>query len=428
MEINFKPQPKQHIAFQYLERKDIDTVIYGGSLASGKSWLGCAWLIINCLRYSGSRWFMGRSRLSTLRKSTILTMNSLLKDWGVICSFNNQEFVYKFPNGSEIYCLDFFDYPSDEFNRFSGQEYCGGLLDEGNEVSIKGFNMIKSRLRFKLDHFGITGKILITTNPCPGFIYELVKNPPEGTIFVKATIQDNQFISESYKKSLKNLPIELYNRLVLGNWSFDDDYSLFEYEKLVNSYYNEFFENKDKECYITVDPADTGKDRTVIIVWVGMNAIQKVILEKKEAPEIVTKVKELMSLYKVKITNVIIDSSGVGSGVSGYLHGSVKYYANGSPMNGEKFPNLKAQLYYKFSEKINNMEVNFNWPIDDKEVQEYLVIKKKFNGDIAGIISKNEIIRILGRSNDISDACYLRAYFIFKPHHQIGWSKINTSN
>jgi phage terminase large subunit len=428
VEINFRPQTKQHLAFQQLESPDIDTVIYGGSLGSGKSWLGCAWLIINSLRYKGSRWFMGRSRLSTLRKSTILTMNSLIHEWGLdnLVTFNNQQFVYTFSNGSEIHCLDFFTYPSDtEFTRFGGQEYTGGLIDEGAEVSKKAITIIKTRIRYKLDEFKITGKLLVTTNPCPGFLHEWIKTPPEGTIFVKALTSDNKFLSSSYVKSLESLDPELKNRLLLGNWTFDDDFSLFEYEKMVQTWYNEFFDNTSDENYITCDPADTGQDRTVIILWRGWNAVQKHIMKGKEAPEIVDKIKELMFTYKVKISNVIVDSSGVGSGIAGYLHGCVKYYGNGSPLNNEKYPNIKAQLYYKFAYKVNNLECNFNWQFDDKELQEFMVIKKVFKNDITGITTKDEIKRQLGRSNDISDALYLRAFWEFKKTSQMGWSSIN---
>lgn len=370
--------------------------------------------------------FMGRSRLSTLRRSTILTMNSLIDSWGLsnMVSFNNQNFVYTFSNGSEIYCLDFFEYPSDtEYIRFSGTEFSAGLIDEGAEISQKAITIIKTRMRYKLDEFGITGKLLITTNPCPGHLHELIKNPPNGTVYVPATIKDNKYVSESYVKSLDNLEPELRNRLLLGNWSFDDDFSLFEYEKLVQIYYNEFFTNVSDDTYITVDPADTGKDRTVIILWKGWNAVQKHILIKSESPQIVEKIKEIMNTYKCRISNVIIDSSGVGSGVAGYLHGCVKYYANSSCFNGEKFPNMKAQLYYKFAEKVNNLSVNFNWKLDDKELQEYLVVKKVFKGDIAGITPKDEIKRKLSFSNDISDATYLRAYFEFKKQASMSWSK-----
>ena len=427
LEIDFRPQPRQHIAFQYLEQKDIDTVVYGGSLGSGKSWLGAAWLIINCLRYKGSRWFVGRSRLTVLRKSTILTINNLIHEWKLdsLVTFNNQQFIYEFSNGSQIFCIDFFHYPSDpEFVRFGGQEYCGGLIDEGAEISEKAITIIRTRIRYKLNEFDITGKILITTNPCPGFLYEWIKNPPLGTVFVKALTSDNKFLPESYLKTLENLSPELKNRLLLGNWSFDDDFSLFEYEKITQIYYNEYFNNNSDEGFITVDPADTGHDRTVIVLWKGWNATQKHILIKKEAPEIVSKIRELMGTYRIPIKNVIVDSSGVGSGISGYLHGCVKYYANSSPISGEKFPNIKSQLYYKFAEKVNNLECNFNWGMDDKELQEFLVIKKVFKGDISGITSKDEIKRQLGRSNDISDALYLRSYFEFKKQAVMGWTKM----
>jgi hypothetical protein len=78
LEIEFKPFKQQHIAWKYLEDKTTQHVLYGGSISGGKTYFACMWLIINCIRYPGTRWMMARSRLSTLRRTTLATFMHLV--------------------------------------------------------------------------------------------------------------------------------------------------------------------------------------------------------------------------------------------------------------------------------------------------------------------------------------------------------------
>ena len=68
--INFKPTIKQIEAFDYLTDKTTTEILYGGGAGGGKSYLGCCWLIISCMQYSGTRWLMGRAVLKSLKEST----------------------------------------------------------------------------------------------------------------------------------------------------------------------------------------------------------------------------------------------------------------------------------------------------------------------------------------------------------------------
>ena len=51
MEITLIPNKKQFEALEYLNDDKTSEILYGGSAAGGKSYIGCAWIIINCLRY-----------------------------------------------------------------------------------------------------------------------------------------------------------------------------------------------------------------------------------------------------------------------------------------------------------------------------------------------------------------------------------------
>ena len=71
MELNIdtKFTKKQEQAIAYLFDKQTTEVLFGGAAGGGKSWVGCAFLILMCLKYSKTRYLMGRSKLDSLKKN-----------------------------------------------------------------------------------------------------------------------------------------------------------------------------------------------------------------------------------------------------------------------------------------------------------------------------------------------------------------------
>lgn len=431
--ITFSPTIKQHETFQYLQDDRTHSVLFGGGVGGGKSYLIASYLIISCFRYPGSRHLLGRSRLSVLRRTTVKTIQDLILKWGLLdyVQFNSQTNTYTFTNGSEILLMDLFPYPADsDFDRLGSLEISSVCIDELSEISYKAFEVLKTRIRYKLDDFHIIPKILCCSNPTRSWVQNyFIKTPSPDTKFVQCLASDNPHLPQSYISSLQGLNISLKERLLYGNWDYmDSDFELFQYEPLLNTFYNEGFKNTSEETFLTVDVGDVGSDKSFIGVWKGWNCIQKVILEKTETSGVVNKCKELIGTYKIRITNVIVDSVGVGAGVASYLKGCIRYYGNGACLNGEKFTNIKSQLMYKYAEKVNNYEVNYNFEYDDKMIQEHLAYCKTIKEDKFGITPKEQVKQKLGRSPDSIDSLYLRAYFEYKKPVVLGWSKINTSN
>jgi len=141
--------PKQENAVYYLKDEETNELIYGGAAGGGKSALGCLWLIENCQKYPGSRWLMGRSKLKTLRETTLKTFFELATRLNITdqYTYNASDYTIKWDNGSEIVLKDLFFYPSDpNFDSLGSLEITGAFIDECNQLVYKAWQIVKSRI------------------------------------------------------------------------------------------------------------------------------------------------------------------------------------------------------------------------------------------------------------------------------------------
>jgi len=116
---------KQENAVYYLKDNVTKELVYGGAAGGGKSALEVLKLIENCQLYPGSRWLLGRSKLKTLKETTLNTFFQLAKDLKLLNQFNynSQSNIITWNNGSEIFLKDLFLYPSDpEFDSLGSLE------------------------------------------------------------------------------------------------------------------------------------------------------------------------------------------------------------------------------------------------------------------------------------------------------------------
>ena len=51
LNINFEFTKTQAQAISYLLDKNTTEVLFGGAAGGGKSWVGCAWLLLQCMKY-----------------------------------------------------------------------------------------------------------------------------------------------------------------------------------------------------------------------------------------------------------------------------------------------------------------------------------------------------------------------------------------
>lgn len=437
METTFKPSKKQYEAWEYLT-DDITTELgYGGGASGGKSYLGCVWITTMCLAYPDTAWLIGRKELTNLKRTTIITLFKVFKDFGLnttMYQYNQQNNIITFSNGSQIFFLDLGYKPSDPlFTRLGGLELTGAFVDEANEIPIEAINILKTRLGRRGT---LKPKILETFNPDKGHVYSRYYRPhKEGKLpphrkFIPALATDNPYTTEEYLDQLRNSDKITKERLLFGNFEYDDDPSI-----LVNTdAFEDLFTNtvNRKEKFLSIDVARYGKDKTAIGLWNGYELSKVYIYEKYGIDQLSDIIKTLASQEQIPYSHIIIDEDGIGGGLVDNLRGVKGFMGNSIPFEiwdtrqfkfiPANFQNLKAQCYFTLTDMINNHKLS----VKDETIKELLredlsAIRQK-NQDSDGklaIISKDDMKDIIGRSPDISDMMMMRMYFEFKKPNEM---------
>lgn len=430
MDINIELNYKQTEAWKYLEDKQTRLCLYGGSVASGKSFLGTLWLINNCIKYPGSRWVMGRAVLKRLQETTLTTFFEVAAKMNLSNYYEYKEKagVIKWKNGSEILLKDLAYAPSDpNFDSLGSLEVCGAFCDEVAEISYKAIQVLSTRLRYKLKQFGIIGKILATCNPSKNWSYTEVYKPwkedklPDHIRFIQALPSDNPHLDASYLESLQQLPTAIKQRLLYGLWEWGEEDVLFDPEDFPKVFHKEVTLDGDN-MFITVDVARLGNDSTVVTIWSGLNCFEIHQYEKQTLNITLDKVRALRDKYNVPSKNIIIDATGIGAGIVDGL-GATEFIAGGkSPSGG--YSNIKTEAYFKLSEmfKEHRIQIVSKDPeLTTKLMQELevLKIKDKVEGKLY-MTSKDEVKKMIGRSPDFADAISMRMLPEIKPKSQFG--------
>jgi hypothetical protein len=413
---------KQRLAWEALHDKETNEVLYGGGAGGGKSFIGCLWLLVMCQQYPKTRWLMGRAVLKALKESTLKTFIDLVSslNWQNQVHINQLDGNIRFQNGSEIILKDLFAYPSDpNYDSLGSTEYTGAFIDEASQVSEKAKNIVMSRIRYRLDEYGLIPKMLICSNPAKNWMYSQFYKPslerklPKDRKFIQSLVGDNPHISPHYIALLQKLDPLSKERLLLGNWEYDDDLGkLFKYENILNIFTNSFV--KGGEHYLVCDAARKGSDKCVIYYWDGLRVEKCITYDVSLTTTIEATLLEWAERFSVPRSNIIIDEDGVGGGIVDHLPGCYGFVNNASPIGKENFANLKSQCYFKAAELVEKNLIFF--AVDDMDIQAKLIedleqITQKNpdkDDNKLAIISKDVIKQKIGRSTDYSDAFAMR--------------------
>ena len=434
-----RPEYKQHLAYEKLRDKTTRYVLFGGGAGGGKSWLGAEWLITNCYLYPGTKWFMGREKLTTLMGSSFATFRKVCthhkipkNDW----SLNGKYNYIQFKNGSRIDLIDLKLNPSDpQFQDLGSREYTGGWIEEAGEVHFAAFDMLKSRVgRWKNKEYGLfPAKILLTCNPEQNWLYRVFYKPfkngslPKEYAFIQSLYNDNSHTRDEYENQLKEISDRiLRSRLMSGDWEYmPGDNALLEFDAITDLFTN--VAEKSDIKYISADVARYGSDKTVIGVWKGFDLFEVIHKTRRGLDQTVMDIKELAIKHQVPYSRIVADDDGVGGGVVDFMRGIKGFVDNSSPIKTveedrlklptQNYRNLRSQCAFLAAGKINTRAIaitaNIGEEVKELITEELMQLKRKISSDETklSLISKDEIKEALGRSPDFADMIMMRMYF-----------------
>lgn len=408
-----------------------EDIVYGGGKGGGKSYLGVSLIFGDALMYPNTFYFIARKKLNDLRKFTTPSIYEVFGHWGLdtikYLKWNGMDSFFQLPNKSRVYLVEGKYLPSDsDYSRFGSMQMTRGWIEEAGEWESEAASSLAGTVgRWKnkvYDNNGkliydIPGKILQTCNPSKNYLYkDFYKASRDGNLkphrrFIQALPPDNKKLPDGYVKRL----YKIYNknqiqRLIKGNWEYDDDPDkLMQYESITNIFTNTFVKPGDK-C-LTCDVARLGKDTTVIMYWDGFRIEYIFRMDKSLTTEIVDKINELKKRFGVSMNKVVIDEDGVGGGVVDNLRGCKGFMANRKALGKKNnYANLKSQVCYKMAEDVNANKVYcYESDFTDSIVEELEQLKGNLQEDGKRRVNRRQdIIDMIGRSPDFLSAMYMR--------------------
>lgn len=417
----------------------ITDIVYGGSKGSGKSYLGCSLIFADALTYPGTHYFIARKKLNDLRKFTIPSIHEVFNDWELTekyYRFNGQDNYFELYNESRVYLLEAKYLPSDPlYYRFGSMQMTRGWIEESGEFEAAATNNLAASIgRWKNEEYNLTGKLLQTCNPSKNYLYrEYYKKHKEGILeahkaFIQALPQDNKRLDKGYLENLvRVLDANQKQRLLYGNWEYDDDPATLIDNDSIADYWNPAHVLPEGQKYLTIDVARKGKDKTVFRVWHGWLCIERREIAKSGLDEVVNLARMLQRKYGIPLSNVIADEDGVGGGVIDFLK-CKGFVNNSSPLeikDGKEtikpnFDNLKSQCSIKMAEMIAN-KLCGEICNDDKvkeitsEEMEQVKLKDIDKDGKQGIIPKDKVKELIDRSPDEWDSIMMRYWFELRP-------------
>lgn len=439
MDIRINLNEKQLKAYSLLTDYDngITEVLYGGGARGGKSFLGCLWQILNRLSMPGSVGFIARREFSRLTDTTMKTFFEVLGDLGL----SNYGYYrtapsaglpgqsYFFPNGSMIY-FRYIDWdPQDpNYDRFGSYGLTDMFLDEAQEIDQQAINVLRGRFsllrgrRADGTEWITIPKSMYSCNPRRNWIYnDFVKPEREGTLakyraFIKALPKDNPYLEPSYLENLMRSDKVTVQRLVYGNFEYDDDpAALFDFDALRDLFHNEHIEEVGgKSC--SADLAMKGHDHFVAGSWTGNVCRIKIDKDYSTGREIESDLKNLMIRDAIPRSLTIVDADGMGAYLESYLEG-IKEFHGGNPPSDRRYQNLRAECYFKLAELVNGRKLRVICTDQQKDaiIDELSALKQAHIDNDVGrldVIKKDEWKKLLGgKSPDYSDMLMMAMYW-----------------
>lgn len=235
--------PKQHEANRLLGSDARHVMLYGGS-RSGKTFLLCRAIVVRALKSPGSRHAIFRLRFNHVVRSVGLdTLPKVLK----LCfpqvpyTTDKTEWIFRFPNGSEIWLCGLDD--KERTEKVLGQEFATLYFNESSQIPFASVVMARTRLA---QQSGLKLKAYYDCNPSgtAHWAYRTFiekrdptskqpfANPEAFTSMVLNPGDNAANLAPEYIEELQNLPERQRKRFLEGRFVADLDNALWTLEMI----------------------------------------------------------------------------------------------------------------------------------------------------------------------------------------------------
>jgi hypothetical protein len=258
---------------------------------------------------------------------------------------------------------------------------------------------------------------------------------PISRTFIRATLDDNPYLSEQYKRRIDNLPEPLRSKLKYGDFSVraKDD----RWQTILTMWILQAQERGRKTPKpevalraISCDPSRGGDNETAIAKLYG-NWFDEIIAHAgSDVPDGPAAGNLILTEMETNAP-IVIDAIGIGSSVFDYLNGishlnvySFKNSEGSSEISANEiygFQNLRAESWWRFREALDPASGENICLPDSRKLRADLSAPrfKIKNGKIA-IEPKEDIVKRLGRSPDYGDAVVM-LWYIATNRGSYGW-------
>ncbi|MDD5006569.1 MAG: hypothetical protein PHS33_08750 [Candidatus Omnitrophica bacterium] len=417
MEKQVKLTEKQTQCWDAFWNPAITSILYGGALGGGKTFIGCLllfyyanWAIeeykISLTKYPIPLGFMGRNRAVDFTKTTLELWKRIIP----------QDQYYIRDQPKEIIIQDKIKYHfggldrEEDVSKFSSAEYAIIFIDQAEECDRDKLAMLRSRKRLVINSKELLYKELFTANPRNCWLKDefVLGNDPK-KVYIPALPKENPYLPKNYldsvQEAFKHRPEQLLAFLE-GSWDSLEgadivikDIWLRDASNVVKTYVG-----RPKRVF-GVDVARFGDDTTVCYCLDGTDIESELIFGQKDTMYTAGKI-HIWAMEK-KPDLIGIDVIGLGAGVADRLRemGDKILEVNSAEKAGEeeKYYNLRAEMWWNMGRRFSEKDIKLTWK--DAELHRELSAVSYLirNGKIL-IEPKDKIKERLGRSPDKADA------------------------
>lgn len=396
-------KPKQ-VKFLNRFRSAKDTYMCAaGSAGSGKTFLDLGIIHILCSNINGLRFAIIRKTEKNLKQTTIPSYEQLKRKTKSVNDSYIIDMSARYKTGSEILFV-WADITKDpDLNNIRGLELTGALIEEANQINVKYFHLLKTRIgrwnNHKCHQF-----ILLNLNPSVGWCKEIFYDNwvdgtlPERYYFEEFKVSDNDSLHKDYVRGLDDLPEEERKRFVLNRWDYSDiPNQLIKYEWYKQCVLDQYEIKIGDRAMLAVDPAWEGTDETMLGRMHGSHFGWWEEYAKQDPDFTGDLAVERAKEYNIAQNDIIVDPIGLGAATVLRMRNHLKvepdlFYAGAAASDMEGLLalfNKRSEAHWFLREFLRKQEGTFHHhPRFQKQVLaiKYIIDEKKIK-----IIGKKEI-------------------------------------